>query len=69
VNSADARRLVQDLELSETIDKIVADAPPLSDTQRDTLRHIFRPNVKDAEPYRTRRPSRTSGKSSDASGF
>ena len=59
MNSADARRLAQDLELSDQVDKIVADAPPLSDTQLDTLRHIFRPNVKNADPD-SRRSSRRS---------
>jgi hypothetical protein len=68
MNAADARKLVQDLELTDQIAKLVADAPPLSDAQRDTLRHIFRPNVKSAGDD-TRRPSRTVRESSDASGL
>jgi hypothetical protein len=62
-----ARRLAQDSELSEAVEKVAAEAPPLSDTQRDTLRHIFRPNVKSAGTNPTRRPSRTVRESSDAS--
>jgi hypothetical protein len=41
VNAADARRLVEAGGEFPHVAKLVADAPPLSDEQLKTLRHVF----------------------------
>jgi hypothetical protein len=53
----DARRLAQDSELSEAVQKIVAEAPPLSDAKRDTLRHIFNAAHKESAHRSGRSPA------------
>jgi hypothetical protein len=68
MTAAGARKAAQDLGLTEQVAKAVADAAPLSDAQRDTLRHVFRPNVKNADPD-SRRSSKPGDVTSDASGL
>jgi hypothetical protein len=68
MRAADARKAVQDLGLTEQVAKLVADASPLSDTQRETLSHIFRPN-EEGGPRRSRQPDTSdSGRHSHSRG-
>jgi hypothetical protein len=58
VKSADARRLVADLELGDAIAKLIAGATPLSASQLEVLRFVFRPK-KEGGPTRGRQPANT----------
>jgi hypothetical protein len=57
MNSAAARDLVRALGLTDRVAKVVADAPDLSQEQRESLRALLRPlNVTNAGPDSRRSP-------------
>jgi hypothetical protein len=49
MSSADARRIVRDLGADDAVAKAVADAPELTNVQRDTLHAILSANAVEAD--------------------